>query len=178
MRRLARVLLAATLAVPALLGAQARPADVASPDAIIAALYDVISGPAGQRRDWVRFAHLFHPDARLIATGKSREGAVTHRVFTPAQYAEQVGPRLEQGGFFERELGRRTERFGNVLHAFSSYDSRRAADDAQPFGRGVNSIQLFHDGARWWVVTVLWDSERPGNAIPDRYLTREPAGAR
>lgn len=147
----------------------ARPADVHSQDAIIAALYDVISGPGGQKRDWDRFRSLFAAGARLIPTGHRPDGAVTIRVMTPDEYASGVGPRLEASGFFEREVARTSEAFGDIVQAFSTYESRHAAGDAQPFARGINSIQLVHDGTRWWVMTVLWDSERPDNPIPAKY---------
>ena len=148
----------------------ADPKDVASPDAIIAALYDVISGPAGQKRDWDRFRSLFAPGARLVPTGMAPDGKARMRVMTPDDYATTTGPRLETAGFFEREIGRTSETFGNVTHAFSAYDSKRAASDDKPFARGINSIQLFNDGTRWWVVSVFWDSERANNPIPARYL--------
>lgn len=150
----------------------ARPADVASADAIIAALYDVISGPAGQKRDWDRFYSLFIPGARLIPTGRTADGTVRHRVMTPEDYAATSGPVLEQRGFFEREIGRSTQTFGNITHVFSAYDSRTTAADPQPFMRGINSIQLLNDGTRWWVVTIYWDSERADNPIPAQYLNR------
>ena len=148
----------------------AKPADVASMDAIVAALYDVISGPAGQKRDWDRFRSLFIPGARLIPTGKAQDGTVRHRVLTPDEYVTASGAGLEQNGFFEREIGRAVETYGNISHVFSAYDSRRTAADAQPFARGINSIQLLNDGKRWWVVSVYWDSERPDNPIPAKYL--------
>lgn len=152
-----------------------RAADVASADAILAALYDVISGPAGQARDWDRFRSLFIPEARLIMVGKRPEGIV-HRVLTPEDYVRAAGPQLEAQGFFEREIGRTTDQFGAVTHAFSAYDSRRKADDPAPFARGVNSIQLLDDGVRWWVVTIFWDSEREGQEIPVE-LIREGTNA-
>ena len=148
-----------------------RPADVASIDAIIGALYDVISGPAGQKRDWNRFHSLFIPNARLIPTGRTQQGEARHRVQTPEEYAASSGRSLEERGFFEKEIGRTTETFGNITHAFSAYDSRNTPD-AQPFARGINSIQLLNDGKRWWIVTVFWDSERADNQIPAKYLNR------
>lgn len=148
----------------------ARAEDVASADAILAALYDVISGPAGQARDWDRFRSLFIPSARLIAVGKRPDGTIVHRAMTPEDYVRVAGPQLEQRGFFEREIGRTTEQFGAVTHAFSAYDSRVKADDPEPFARGINSIQLLDDGERWWVVTIFWDSERPGQEIPSKYV--------
>jgi len=150
----------------------AAPADVASLDAILTALYDVISGPAGQPRNWDRMRSLFIPGARLIPTGQAPDSTVRARVLTVEDYITQVGPNLERGGFFEREISRKTETFGRVTHAFSTYESRRTAQDAKPFARGINSIQLLNDGQRWWVVTIYWDGERPDNPIPGRYLPR------
>jgi hypothetical protein len=148
----------------------ANPGDVQSADAVVAALYDVISGPAGQKRDWDRFRSLFATGARLIPTRTGPDGKATLRALTPDEYATATGTRLEQAGFFEREIGRTSETFGSVTHAFSAYESKHAAADEKPFARGINSIQLFNDGARWWVVTVYWDSERDSNPIPAKYI--------
>jgi len=171
------------LAMPAVARAQTptlaatpapRAADVASADAIIAALYDVISGPAGQKRDWDRFRSLFVPGARLIVVRARPDSAGNRapRVMTPEQYIETAGAQLERNGFFEREIAQVSESFGGVTHRFSTYDSKRTASDPQPFARGINSIQLLNDGTRWWVVTIYWDSERPNNPIPAKYLPR------
>jgi hypothetical protein len=151
---------------------EADPADVSSIDAIVAAVYDVISGPAGEARDWDRWRSLFVEGARLIPVGRTRDGAVRHRVMTPEDYVQMSGAALEQSGFFETEVGRVTEAFGQIAHLFSAYESRRSADDAEPFARGINSFQLLNDGTRWWVVSIMWDSERPDNPIPDRYIGR------
>jgi hypothetical protein len=149
----------------------ARPADVASVDAIIGSLYDVISGPAGQPRDWTRFRSLFISGARLIPT-RPRPGApgATATVLTPAEYAARAAGGLEKNGFFEREISRHADTYGNIVQLFSTYESRRTAGDPQPFARGINSIQLLRDGDRWWVVTIYWDAERPDNPIPAQFL--------
>ena len=149
-----------------------RPEDVATLDGIMAAVYDVISGPAGQKRDWDRMRSLFLPGARLIPTGRRQDGTVGHRVWSIEDYITQAGASLERDGFFETEIGRVTERFGNVVHLMSAYDSRRNADDPKPFVRGVNSFQLLWDGSRWWVVTIFWQSETPDTPIPDRFLQK------
>jgi hypothetical protein len=170
---LPRPALAQAPAAPAPARPAADPKDVASMDAIIAALYDVISGPAGQKRNWDRMRSLFIDGARLIPTGRPQgSSTAVARVLTVEDYIARSGPMLEQNGFFERELSRKVERFGNVAHAFSTYDSKRTAQDATPFARGINSIQLLYDGQRWWVVTIFWDSERPDNPIPAQYLPR------
>ncbi|MBX3175610.1 MAG: hypothetical protein KF709_14480 [Gemmatimonadaceae bacterium] len=151
----------------------ARPADVESIDAIMAAVYDVISGPAGQKRDWDRFRALFVPGARLIYTGKRPNGEGGMLVWNVDEYITRNGPGLERG-FFERELGRKVERYGNIVHLMSAYDSKRTLEDAAPFARGINSFQLWYDGKRWWVVTIYWEAETPANPIPAEYLTAKP----
>ena len=139
-------------------------------DAIVGTLYEVISGPAGQRRDWDRFRSLFAPGARLIPTGTGPAGVPRLLTWTPEEYLATAGGNLEKNGFFEREIGRASEQFGGVVHLFSAYESRRAVADEKPFARGINSIQLFDDGTRWWVVTVFWGQESAANPIPAKYL--------
>jgi hypothetical protein len=183
LRRLAPVIVlacSATVIRPCAVGAQAvppyaagpaaDPKDVSSLDAILGAVYDVISGPPGTARNWDRFRSLFVAGARLVPTGIGADKTARLRVLTPDEYATTNGPRLESTGFFEHEIGRTTETFGNITHAFSAYESKRAATDPKPFARGINSIQLFNDGKRWYVVTIFWDSEREGNPIPAQYL--------
>lgn len=162
----------APTATPATPPPAARPADVASLDAILAALYDVISGPAGQKRDWDRFRSLFIPGARLIPTGGPAGQPARAVVWSPDEYVQRAGANLERDGFFEREIGRSVDTFGRITQVFSVYDSKRTLADPKPFQRGINSIQLLNDGTRWWVVSIYWDAERPDNPIPERYLKK------
>src|SRR5205085_4598839 len=125
----------------------ADPKDVDSVDHIIAALYDVISGPQGKQRDWERMRTLFFSGAHLIPTGKRPTGEMTVRMLGVDDYIERSKPFFEKEGFFETEIARRTENFGHVTHAWSTYTSRHAPSEA-PFARGINSIQLVNDGKR------------------------------
>ena len=144
-------------------------------DAIIRALYASISGPAGEARDWDRFRSLFASGARLIPMARPQNGPPVPRVLTPDDYVRRSGELLVRYGFTEQEIARRVERFGAIAHVFSTYEGRfQAADAPSTPPRGINSIQLASDGTRWWVVTVFWDSERPGTPIPARYLTTTP----
>ncbi|MDX1547516.1 MAG: hypothetical protein R3247_11040 [Rhodothermales bacterium] len=149
----------------------ADPADVISVDAIITALYDVISGPAGQARDWDRFRTLMLPSAQLIPLGRRPDdGQVVVQVLSVEDYIRRAGPYLEQNGFFETEIARTEERYGNLVHAFSTYESRNSADDAEPFMRGINSIQVLYQGDRWWIANIAWQPEWEGLPIPGDYL--------
>jgi hypothetical protein len=156
----------------------ADPRDVRSLDAILAALYDVISGPVGQPRDWARFRSLFAAGGRLVPTERGADGMTRPTVLTPEQFERRAAPALAKAGFYEREIGRRTDRFGAVVHVMSAYESKHAPTDARPFARGVNSIQLLDAGDRWYVVTLLWDSERPDAPIPAEYLAPPAPAAR
>ena len=150
---------------------EANPADVSSLDAIMKAVYDVISGDAGKARDWDRFRSLFHKDARLIPSGKNAQtGVVGARVLTPEDYITRSGPFLEKEGFHERELARHVDMYGNIAQVFSTYHAFKKADDKEPFMRGINSFQLLNDGKRWWVVTIYWQAETPDNLIPKQFL--------
>lgn len=148
----------------------AAPADVESQDAIIAALYGVISGPAGETRNWDRMRTLFLPEARLVATGKRADGMMGKRVMMLEDYIKLSGPLLEKDGFFEKEISRKTDQYGSVVQVFSTYESRRTLSDEKPFVRGINSIQLWYDGKRWWILTIFWQGETPENPIPQKYL--------
>jgi hypothetical protein len=85
-------------------------------------------------------------------------------------YIGSSGPFLEKNGFFEAEVSRKTDQFGGVAQVFSTYESRKTLADEKPFMRGINSIQLWHDGKRWWILTVFWQPETPQLPIPEKYL--------
>jgi hypothetical protein len=156
---------------PAPQNALADAKDVDSIDAITAALYDVISGPAGER-NWPRFRSLFAPHAVLATITHKKDGTIEQHELTPDDYVKGASPYFLKEAFFEGELARQTHAFGNIAHLFSTYASRHAPHDA-PFARGINSIQLLNDGQRWWVLSILWDEERPGNPLPPEYLPKK-----
>lgn len=150
---------------------EAKPSDVSSLDSIMKAVYDVISGDAGQKRDWDRFRSLFHKDARLIPTSQNpTTKAVNARALTPEDYTKNADAYFAKGGFYESELARTSETFGNVTHVFSTYELRHKKDDKTPFVRGINSFQLLFDGNRWWIITIYWQGETPELQIPKKYL--------
>jgi hypothetical protein len=148
------------------------PADVESIDAIIAAAYDVISGPARKKRNWNRERSLFYPGARLIPTASvpgRNDIALEPQVLDVEAYIARVEPLLQKG-FYEKEVARRIEQFGRIAHVWSSYESRYDPSDSAPFMRGINSFQLFNDGQRWWILSIYWQHETAEHLIPEKYL--------
>ena len=155
----------------------ANASDVDTVEHLVGAIYDVISGPAGKPRDWGRFCSLFLPDGRLgviRADAPATANQPAHKsdaVFlTPDTYVERDDPYFKTQGFFERSIANRVEEFGNLVHVWSTYESRHAADDPTPFTRGINSIQIIHAQGRYWVANIMWDDERPGLTLPEKYL--------
>jgi hypothetical protein len=148
-------------------------ADVHSIDAIIAAAYDVISGPAGGQRDWDRERSLFYPGARLIPTAilpGRNDGELAPQILDVEGYIDRVKPLLAESGFYEKEIARRVEHFGSIAHVWSTYESRHDLAELEPFMRGINSIQLFDDGTRWWILSIYWQHESAQEPLPEKYL--------
>ena len=131
--------------------------DVGSIDAIIKATYDVISGPAGKPRDWQRFRSLYAPGARLMPVIGGDNPHV--RVLSPEEYIQRVEPIFAVESFWERETSRDEQKFGRIAHVVSHYESLHDPE-GEPFEHGTNSMQLFFDDTRWWIVSVMWNTAR------------------
>jgi len=146
-----------------------RAEDVASLDGVMKAFYEVISGPAGQPRQWSRDRTLYIPDIRFVSMSLAKDGKPVAHTMSHQQFVDASDKGLLAGGFYETEIHRNTERFGNIAHIASTYESRWKAD-GPVIARGINSIEAFWDGKRWWIASAIWDEERPDNPIPAQYL--------
>ena len=142
--------------------------DVSSEAAIISALYEVISGEPGAPRDWERFKYLFAKDAFLIPTNKSNTGVYGYRKMTPEDYINFFSTRIKTG-FFEKELKHELVSFGTVTHVFSTYETRETKNGPIT-NRGINSIQLFNDQNRYYIMNVFWCAESLGFTLPPASL--------
>ena len=146
-----------------------RPDDVGSLDGITKAFYEVISGPAGESRQWSRDRTLYIPGVRFVSMSVNAKGEPVARVVDHQQFVDSTDGELTSKGFFEWEIHRETKRFGNIAHVFSTYESR-ITKDGPVIARGVNSIELYWDGKRWWIAGAIWDEERKDNPIPKDFL--------
>lgn len=149
--------------------AQSEKADMTTVDGIITTLYDVISGPAGQARDWDLFRSLFVPEAHLRAVQASPDAPPRLLSMTPEQYIERVNDRFLERGFFEEELSRKVDEFGYVTQVFTTYQTKLEAD-GPVVQRGINSVQLAWYDDRYWIVSILWNGETDKHPIPEMYL--------
>jgi hypothetical protein len=146
-----------------------RAEDVSSLDGIMKAFYEVISGPAGEPRQWSRDRTLYIPGIRFVSMSLDAKGNPVAQVVDHQQFVDSSDPMVTSKGFYEWEIHRQTKRFGNIVHIFSTYESRDT-NDGPIIGRGVNSIELFWDGKRWWIASAIWDNESKGNPLPKEFL--------
>jgi hypothetical protein len=98
-----------------------------------------------------------------------KTGKINARVASPDSYIEASQSFLEEEGFHEQEIARHIDNFGHIVQIFSSYEARHSLKDPKPFLRGINSMQLFNDGKRWWVMTIAWSPETPEYPLPKQY---------
>jgi hypothetical protein len=145
--------------------------DVKSVDSTIAALYEVISGEKNESRDWDRFKNLFTAEAKLIPTFISKEGNVAYHAITPAEYEISFTKNIPQRGFFEREISNITESYGNIVHVFSTYETREEKNGKVTM-RGINSIQLLKSNDRYYIMNIFWSGETEKNPLPEKYLKK------
>ncbi|MBK7403612.1 MAG: hypothetical protein IPJ41_02995 [Phycisphaerales bacterium] len=159
-------------AAPAQPGAvEVNPEDVGSVDGIMRALYESTAGPAGQARQWDRLRSICEPNVtRFLAARDMGEGHSTVMSLTVEDYIMHNKRYFERGGYWEKEIARRTETFGNITQVWSTYEARRGSEESAPYVRGIYSLQLLKDGDRWWLLSVLWQLEGPETPMPEKYL--------
>jgi hypothetical protein len=147
---------------------QPKPEDVSTIDGVMKAYYEVVSGPPGQARDWDRDRNLYIPGVKFVAMSV-KEGKPVAAVMTHDEYVKRSNDWLVKNGFDEREIHRVVRRFGNIAQVWSTYESR-GKSGGPVTARGINSLELYWDGSRWWVASATWEDERPDNPIPKEYL--------
>ena len=151
----------------------ARPEDVSTIEGIVKASYETISGGVGVPRQWGRDRTLYDPSMRFVALSKDpKTGKVTRSSGSEQDYADHADAYFLKVGFTEHELAHVIHRFGNIATVLSSYEGRETASN-KPADRGVNIFQLYSDGKRWWILSIVWDEERPDNPLPPELLEKK-----
>jgi len=147
---------------------KANPEDVKSPEALLNALYKSLSGKAEEEREWNRFRSLFLPGADISSTNR-KDGAPNKQTWTVDEFIRKIGKSMAKKAFYEKQIHSVKERFGDIAHIFSTYEVT-STPDGKPFMRGLNSYQLWYDGNRWWIYSLIWHAEREGAQLPQKYL--------
>ena len=143
--------------------------NVSTLDGIIKAYYDVVTVKKGDKPSYERDSLIHWPNVSVGAAGINKSGKPAIHYMSLKEYHRLADPGLEKDGFYEKELSRKVEKFGSIYHVWSTYESRN-----EPTGpiieRGINSIELFYDGTRFWILGWFYDGERKDNPIPKEYL--------
>ncbi|MGQ0798912.1 MAG: hypothetical protein ACT4NL_02210 [Pseudomarimonas sp.] len=163
-------LLAAGLALLLPLSATAGAEDWASPEAIVHALYDVISADAGEARDWDRYRALFF-DSTRFAVAMDSKIASGIMVMTSEEMVAQTEAAYGSTGFHEKALVTKVEQHGLMASVMSSFEVRLRRDDAEPLMRGLNHFQLLNDGERWWIISNVGVIESESSPLPAEFAT-------
>jgi hypothetical protein len=147
--------------------------DLSTVDGVIHTLYEVISGPAGEVRNWNLFRLLFAPEARMYIAVPDKNNTTALKMITPEQYVERNKTRLADIGFNEQELYRITNSYGAGTQIFSTYESHFTnKDGVEEIIKGINNIQLYFNGERYFIVSIFWDADAKNIQVPERYLPK------
>jgi len=143
--------------------------EVGTLDGIIKAYYDVVTVKKGEKVSYTRDSLLHVPDALVGMAQKNKDGKTGLKLITLKQFHQNSDAYLEKDGFYEKEISRKVENFGAIYHVWSTYETRNVVG-GPIIERGINSIQLYFDGARFWILSWVFDNESKEQPIPKKYL--------
>jgi hypothetical protein len=150
---------------------QPRPDDVSSIDGMIKAYYEVVSGPAGQPRDWGRDATLYIPGIRFVMIGKNKSGKTDSQSMSHQEFVDGGDASMVVKGFYEHEIHRITHRAGDVAHVLSTSE-HTGSPNGPAQGRSIDSLDLYWDGSRWWIASATIWEVAPGDSLPSEFLPK------
>jgi hypothetical protein len=133
-------------------------------DAIIAAMYESVCYEKGGHPDWETDEKIFAAGARMVRINDA--GVFEFDLPSYRENFEQMIASGELPSFWEGEIWRETRLFGDMAHVLSAYETRHMRG-GELLNRGVNSIQLFKRGGRWWISAMIWRREGRDVRIPD-----------
>ncbi|MCB9192126.1 MAG: hypothetical protein H6602_10715 [Flavobacteriales bacterium] len=133
-------------------------------DGIVNKGLEIISGEKGKVRDWDVFRNLFTPNATFAFVEQDTLGTGRYRSFSLEEFV-RIGRRgYENNGFLEYELKKTVDEYNGIAHVFQGYYAKGHREE-----KGINSYQLYYDGTRWWITSILWASDENGVPIPAAY---------
>jgi hypothetical protein len=148
-----------------------RAQDVSSIDGLVKAYYEVVSGPAGQPRDWGRDATLYIPGVRFVVFNKDKNGKTTAQSMSHQEFVDASDATMVDKGFYEHEIHRITHRAGDVAHVLSTAENASSPNGVAQ-GRSIDSLELYWDGKRWWIASAnVWQAGA-GESLPPEFLPK------
>lgn len=148
-------------------------ADVSTLDEIVKAFYESISFAIGRQPDYRRLRSLFHKQGLITPPKNEKEKNILVMdldTYIKSSTENIVITGMERKGLLQSEIARRMQSFGNMAQIVSTFEAKHTTGDTTPLCRGLYGIQLIRENHRWWIISVLWENERPGLQVPRAYL--------
>jgi hypothetical protein len=133
----------------------ADPKDVASPEALVRALHDSVSGPVG---DWDerRLLSLCLPHMVFAYPEAGAHGVIRISVVSLDDMARQVKKVHKSSPWLERTFVTHVTRGGNIAVAYYNGEARKGPT-GKLIERGISICEMIYDGKRWWIASDIWD---------------------
>ena len=157
---------------------QAQEPELAAIELTLEELYRAFCFDAGGPADWDAIRALSIEGACFVSPippgGRAR--AADTETFL-ADFARWIETSPEgESGLHERIVSTRVDAFGNVAHAWVTFEGFVPGERA-PRTRGLDSIQLARDRGRWKVASFTTQYESAQAPLPTRFLPRKAARA-
>jgi len=142
--------------------------DVSTINGIMKATYETVSGEAGAKRQWERDLSLHDPNAIYSFRFHDSEGKLQQTTMSINDFHKESFSMVMKTAFYENEINREVRVFGNIAHVWSTYETR-LEKNGPVMRRGINSVQLYYEEGRWWILSWTFDKERADRKIPQTF---------
>jgi hypothetical protein len=142
-------------------------------EGIMTELYASVTRAPGAPFEWDRLRAIMLPGGIMLPQTRQTQGA--SRIMSVEDFITWIDEgwkpiigTARDRGFFERQTHLVVEQFGDVAHAFTTYEKGPYEPRAVQ-GRGINSVQLVRREGRWFILSITWDEENSAGPLPERY---------
>ncbi|SCZ00860.1 nuclear transport factor 2 family protein [Alkaliphilus peptidifermentans] len=122
--------------------------------------YKIISGSAGERRNWNEFKSLFFSEDSSLASMKyNADKECITKGMDVESYIVGLCDFLKSNDFYEYGFNYEIKVIGSIASVYSEYAAKRKKEDSNIIKSGVNLVQLIHNGHEWKIHSMLWQDQ-------------------
>ena len=141
--------------------------DTLTINGLMKAFYEVVSGEAGEKRQWERDLSLHNPKA-IYSYLTNIDGEFKQVTLSLADFHKETDNMVLETAFYETEINREVKVFGNIANVWSTYETR-LEKNGKVARRGINSVQLFYSNNKWEIISLVFDRETENNRITQTF---------
>lgn len=138
--------------------------DVSTINGLMKAFYEVVSGEAGEKRQWERDLSIHNPKA-VYSYMSNVNGELQQVTLSLEEFHKETDNMVLETAFYETEINREVKIYGNIANVWSTYETRLEKNGIVA-RRGINSVQLFYSKNKWEIISLIFDRETANNRIP------------